>query len=156
MENKIISVCKTQKRLYLFFCLSLVLLYSICENVFTDIPMFEGASVQTKYVVSIVMILTTLTAIPCSLRFFKFHFVRNKIQANGIESFSRLLLVRLLILIDMIFFNMILYYFFGCEPTYGYLAVITILALPFVYPTKDNILGIWDDIIPSTEETKEE
>ena len=59
-------------------------------------------------------------------------------------------ILRLLLLEVPMFLNTLLYYMF-MQTTYGYLAIIAALSLPFVYPT----LGRCMDEVEEPEETQE-
>lgn len=90
----------------------------------------EGA----EFIITIVMELLTLAAIPLTLRLFKM--AGDKICDEA--SLTRFSLIRLAILIFPLWANTLLYYLF-MSATFGYMAIITLISMVFVYPAKQQI-----------------
>lgn len=91
---------------------------------------------STEFIVIIVMELLTLAAIPLALRLFKM--AGDKICDE--VSLMRFSLIRLAILLGPLWGNTLLYYLF-MNATFGYMAIITLIAMAFVYPAKQYFLN---------------
>lgn len=88
---------------------------------------------STEFIVTIVMELLTLVSIPSALRLFKM--AGDKICDE--VSLMRFSLIRLAILLGPLWGNALLYYLF-MNATFGYMAIITLIAMAFVYPAKQQ------------------
>ena len=95
---------------------------------------------QMGIVVQMVMILLTLGLVPLALYLFKM----KRIHASLVENPSVTLLKWGILLVC----NTLLYYMYGFEPAFGYLAVMVMLTMPFVLPTMSRCKA-------ETEEEKE-
>ena len=90
---------------------------------------------RSNYIVQMMMILLTLAVVPLALRLFKFQSVDSALKARPAQALLRWGALRLMMLESVLLVNTLLYYIYGFEPAYGYLAVMVLLTLPFVYPT---------------------
>ena len=90
---------------------------------------------QTGYVVQMVMILLTLCLVPLALRLFKFKQIHASLLASPAAALLKWGIVRILVLGLLLVANTLLYYIYGFEPSFGYLAVMVLLTMPFVFPT---------------------
>lgn len=88
---------------------------------------------SAEFIATIVMELFTLAAIPLALRLFKM--AGDKICDE--VSLMRFSLIRLAILLGPLWGNALLYYLF-MNATFGYMAIITLIAMAFVYPAKQQ------------------
>lgn len=88
---------------------------------------------SAEFIATIVMELLTLAAIPSALRLFKM--AGDKICDE--VSLMRFSLIRLAILLGPLWGNTLLYYLF-MNATFGYMAIITLIAMAFVYPAKQQ------------------
>ena len=89
---------------------------------------------QAEFATEVVMELMTLGNIWLSLRLFKIGKVKRDIANRGIEAlrkwgFIRLYLLNLPLVANVLFYELFL------KPTFGYLAIIILICLPFVYPS---------------------
>ena len=116
------------------------LLYVCGEFLHVDMAVLSECAPTWRYAVSTVMILLSLALIPLALRLFKFGKVRRDLAEHGAEALGKWGRIRLLMLGDLLLANTVLYYAFAYEPAFGYLAVVTLLTMPFVYPTKNRCL----------------
>ncbi|MBQ8464044.1 MAG: hypothetical protein IJ544_08025 [Prevotella sp.] len=107
---------------------------------------------EVRFALTSVMILVTLALIPLSLRFFKFKRVERSLYERGEEALKVFASVRMLTLFALLDINIALYFLCDEEPTFGWLAVILVLILPFVIPTKGRCLA---EITPATAEPEE-
>lgn len=95
-----------------------------------------SVSEETRFTVNSVMILLTLATIPLALRLFKFKGIARDLHARKAPALLKWGLIRMLMVGDLLVFNILFYYLLEDEPTHGWLAVILILILPFIIPTK--------------------
>lgn len=96
------------------------------------------------------MEVVALGGIYLALRLFKFQRVHQDLVERREQALQKWGILRLLLLELPMFLNTLLYYMF-LQTTYGYLAIIAALSLPFVYPT----LGRCMDEVEEPEETPE-
>ena len=97
-------------------------------------------SKQTEFVALTVMELTSLAAAFIGLRLFRFRMIHNELVTNEEPAMLKWGLLRLLILEVPMVVNTYLYYIY-MNTTFGYLAIILLLCLPFVMPTESRCLA---------------
>lgn len=132
---------RTRNILLTFFCLPLLasaVLYICGDFAKVDLTVFYDVSAETQFVLSTFMILLTLALVPLSLRLFKFKSVAADLTERKETALAKWGVLRLLMLGGLLLVNTFLYYAFGYEPTYGYLAVVVLLCMPFVAPTMNR------------------
>jgi len=88
---------------------------------------------SAEFIATIVMELLTFAAIPLALRLFKM--AGDKICDEA--SLSRYSMIRMAMMIVPLWGNTLLYYLF-MNATFGYMAIITLIAMVFVYPPKQQ------------------
>lgn len=88
-----------------------------------------------EYYVAIAMELITICLIPLSLRLFKFRIVRNSLKRNPVSGLKRWGSIRLAMLTIPMMVNAWLYYQF-MNVAFGYMGIIGLLSLVFVYPSR--------------------
>jgi hypothetical protein len=101
-------------------------------------------SKQTEFVAMTVMELISLAAAFLGLRLFKFRMVHNELVCLKEPAMLKWGMLRLLILEVPMVVNTYLYYMY-MNPTFGYLAIILLLTLPFVMPTVSRCLDETDE-----------
>ena len=141
----------TQRWLMALFCTSLLaaaLLYMCGDFLDADLTIWPSASRSCQFFSSTAMILLTVGLLPLSLRLFKFRLVSADLQARKARALARWGTLRLLVMGVLLVANVFLYYAFGFESTYGYLAVVTLLCMPFVVPTMNRCLA---EVAPQEE-----
>lgn len=129
---------RTRNILMILFCEQLFLagLLYVCGEFFeVDMAVFANISKEALFVISTVMILLTLAAIPLGLRLFKFKKVAADLRERGEMALLKWGVLRLSMIGDLLVINTLFYYIFGFEPAFGYLAVICMLSMPFIVPT---------------------
>ena len=94
----------------------------------------QADSKQTEFVALTVIELTSLAAAFIGLRLFKFRMIHNELVTNSEPAMLKWGLLRLLILEVPMVVNTYLYYIY-MNTTFGYLGIILVLCLPFVYPS---------------------
>ena len=96
---------------------------------------FAETTREQRFICSTVMILLTIALLPLSLRLFKFKRISNDLQERKAPALAKWGTLRLCVMGALLVVNTFLYYAFEMEPSYGYLAVVTLLCMPFVIPT---------------------
>lgn len=138
------------------FCAILImaaLLYAGGDFLQLDMARWADASRTQRFVGSTVMILLTMGLLPLALRLFKIPAVSADLLARQAPALARWGTVRLLVLGLLLLVNEFLYYAFAFESTYGYLAVVVLLCMPFVVPTMGRCQA---EVTPEEEPEKEE
>lgn len=88
---------------------------------------------QDEFLSTIFMELTTIVFIPVALRLFKTMNVEKRLEEGNIKVFRKWGLVRILMITLPLVLNTLLYYSF-MNTTFGYMALILLICLPFIYP----------------------
>ena len=121
------------KRLKVLFwasiAVSLVLVLLFETNVLLPGALADEVSVQ--FVVVTLLELLTICCIPLAVRMFRFKKIRGDIK-NG--HYMKWAFLRLSLLALLLVCNTLLYYIY-MNTTFGYLGIILVLCLPFVYPS---------------------
>lgn len=89
----------------------------------------------SEYYVAIVMEIVTICLIPLSLRLFKFKAVRAAFRPDPLRALKRWASIRMAMLTVPMMVNCWLYYQF-MNVAFGYMGIIDLLCLVFVYPSK--------------------
>ena len=97
-------------------------------------------SKQTEFVAMTIMELTTLVAAFLGLRLFKFPKIHADLVTRKEPAMLKWGILRLLVLEVPMVVNTYLYYMY-MNPTFGYLAIILLLCLPFVFPSESRCIG---------------
>ena len=129
---------KTRNLLMTIFSGALLLatlLYILGEFLNVDMGIFAETTREQRFICSTVMILLTIALLPLSLRLFKFKRISNDLQERKAPALAKWGTLRLCVMGALLVVNTLLYYAFEMEPSYGYLAVVTLLCMPFVIPT---------------------
>ena len=121
--------------LFAGFLLLAAILYIGGEFLHWDMALWEGANKEQRFICSTVMILLTICLLPLSLRLFKFKRISDELHARQAPALTRWGSVRIVCMGLLLVVNTFLYYAFGFESTYGYLAVVVLLCMPFIIPT---------------------
>ena len=95
---------------------------------------------QSKFLFTTFMELGSLAAAFFGLRLFKFQTVRNDLVTRKEPAMMKWGLIRLLILELPMVADTLLYYIYMFT-TFGYLTIILLLCLPFVFPTLNRCLA---------------
>ena len=88
---------------------------------------------QDEFLSTISMELITIVFIPVALRLFKTKDVEKRLEEGNIKAFRKWGLVRILMITVPLVLNTLLYYNF-MNTTFGYMALIQLICLPFIYP----------------------
>ena len=104
---------------------------------------------QSEFLLTSTMELVTLAFAFLSLRLFKFAYIHADLVNRQEKALLKWGYLRLLLIQAPLVINTLLYYLY-MNPTFGYLAIILALCLPFVYPSMDRCMA------EVSEEQKEE
>lgn len=99
--------------------------------------LLAGVDNRSEFAVVMFMELLTIGVIPLSLRLFRFPRVGQQLKQHHGESLKKWGVVRLLLLSVPMLANTLLYYIY-LNASFGYLAIILALCLPFVWPTGER------------------
>ena len=101
---------------------------------------YAGSGEQAEFLLVTMMELLTLATIPLSLKLFRFKGVRADLLTRKALALQKWGLLRLLMLFIPIFVNTMLYYMYA-NTTFGYMAIILVIVLPFVYPSMNRCIA---------------
>lgn len=99
------------------------------------LPGKYGDDKVLEYYMAIVMEIITICLIPLALRLFKFGKVKASLKENSIYGLKKWGTLRLAMLVIPMLLNAILYYAF-MNVAFGYMGIIGLLCMVFVYPSK--------------------
>jgi len=119
--------------LWTFVVLSLVAVV-LFESGILEFGYYAGSSQEAEFLLTTMMELLTLAAIPLALRLFKFTRVRGDLIARQAPALQKWGVLRLLMLLVPLLVNTLLYYMYA-NVAFGYMAIILVIVLPFVYPS---------------------
>jgi hypothetical protein len=127
--------------LFAGFLLVAAILYIGGEFLHWDMAMWESATKEQRFVCSTAMILLTVCILPLSLRLFKFKRISEDLHARQTPALLRWGSVRIVCMGLLLVVNTFLYYAFGFNSDFGYLAVVVLLCMPFVIPTMGRCMA---------------
>ena len=142
---------QTQRLLMILFITSIVLPLAMVVLFETGIIAtgIMAGETQSEFLLTSTMELVTLAFAFLSLRLFKFAYIHADLVNRQEKALLKWGYLRLLLIQAPLVINTLLYYLY-MKPTFGYLAIILALCLPFVYPSMDRCLA------EVSEEQKEE
>lgn len=94
-----------------------------------------AAEAGAEYAARMVMELSVLVCIPLALRLFRFGRVQGALSAGGSRALASWGLLRIVLLGLPLVLNILFYYLFG-QSTYGYISLIFLVSMVFVYPDR--------------------
>jgi len=133
---------KVSKQLMTFYTAQVVLVLVIIV-LFELNQLPEGIMAddkQSEFVLTALMEIISLGAAFFGLRLFKFKAIHNDLISRKETAMWKWGMTRLLILEAPMVINTLLYYIY-MNPTFGYLAIILLLCLPFVFPTYNRCIS---------------
>ena len=142
---------QTQRLLMILFITSIVLPLAMVVLFETGIIAtgIMAGDTQSEFLLTSTMELVTLAFAFLSLRLFKFAYIHADLVNRQEKALLKWGYLRLLLIQAPLVINTLLYYLY-MKPTFGYLAIILALCLPFVYPSMDRCMA------EVSEEQKEE
>lgn len=99
-----------------------------------------------EFVVTTVMELITICAIPLALRMMKFGPVRRIVRKESVDGYQKVAVIRLAILEFVVIVNILFYYFF-MNVAFAYMSIIGAISLAFVTPTLQRCMAEYDMIM---------
>lgn len=133
---------KISKQLTFVYVLLVVIALAIV--VLYELGVWESGALadskQTEFVALTGMELTTLAAAFLGLRLFRFRMIRAQLVTEKEPAMLKWGMLRLLVLEVPMVVNTYLYYMY-MNPTFGYMAIIMLLCLPFVYPSMSRCMA---------------
>ena len=103
-----------------------------------------AGNAQQEFLQVAVMEIATLGSVFLALRLFKFKAIHKELVENKEQALLKWGLIRLVLLEVPMLSNTLFYYQF-MNTTFGYLAIIQLLCLPFVFPTMGRCLAEVED-----------
>lgn len=95
---------------------------------------------QSEFLLVSLMELTTLGGVFLALRLFKFEAVHRDLITRKAPALLKWGMTRLALLLVPLLVNTLLYYIY-MNTTFGYMAIIQFLCLPFVFPSQNRCEG---------------
>jgi hypothetical protein len=131
--DKVVKTLKVYSYAPIVLALLLVVLYE------TDmiLPGSIRMDANLNFLVLSLMEILTLAVIPAALYLFKTKKVREQLVLNPVSSMRRYGILRLLMLGVPLVANTDLYYM-SMNTAYGYMAIVLLIVMPFVYPSKSR------------------
>ncbi|MBP3828965.1 MAG: hypothetical protein ILA06_01495 [Bacteroidaceae bacterium] len=145
------NITKTLRYVFVGQLLSAVLIAVAGETGWLPIGSLSGDD-QRTYVLSIVGVALAIIGLPLALKLMHLHYVRtdiwgddhdndngNDVAAPWQSGYTKWSIVRMSLLWLSLLFNLIMYYLLGYNTTCGYLALMTVVAYLFVWPSDDRM-----------------
>ena len=133
---------KVSKQLTAFYIAQIVIVLVIIVLFETDmLPVgIKADDKQSDFVLTALMEIISLGAAFLGLRLFKFKLIHNDLVKRKAPAMWKWGMTRLLILEAPMVINTLLYYIY-MNTTFGYLGIILLLCLPFVFPSLNRCEG---------------
>lgn len=133
---------KTQKTLmtvYIAILVATIVLAALCELDILETGKMADHP-QEEFITTTVMELSTLAGAFLGLRLFKFKGIHSELISLKAPALLKWGLVRF-VLIEVPMLSNTLFYYMYMKPTFGYLAIILLLCLPFVWPSMSRCVA---------------
>ena len=130
------KVVKTLK-VYFYAPIVLALLLVVLYETDMILPGSIRMDANLNFLVLSLMEILTLAVIPAALYLFKTKKVHEQLVLNPVSSMRRYGILRLLMLGVPLVANTDLYYI-SMNTAYGYMAIVLLIVMPFVYPSKSR------------------
>lgn len=131
-----------------------VLLVIVYETDMLEPGVMAGTSANGEFVLTTLMELLTLASVPLALKLFRFKKVHNDLMTRKADALRTWGLLRLGLLGGLLVVNTLLYYIY-MNTAFGYMALILVVCLPFVYPSTDRCIAETEEDEPATAELVE-
>lgn len=133
------SISKYLTLIYILLAALTLAVIMVFETEMLESGLMAGEN-QSEFVFTFVMELVSLGAAFLGLRLFKFKAVHDDLIARQEPAMMKWGTIRLLILEVPMLADTLLYYMY-MNTTFGYLAIILLLCLPFVFPSLNRCLA---------------
>lgn len=104
------------------------------------LPGYCAGDVKMAFFILSMMEILTICAIPLALRLFRFRKVNAALLAGHEHSLLFWGGVRLAMICVPMVANTLFYYLFDLKPAFGYMGIICLICLVFIYPSKSRCL----------------
>lgn len=135
MEKNIIKFLRC---LFISSLVSSLLIAIAFESMLLEPGMLVGDEVLS-YWMSLVGVAMVLINLPVALKLMKFEKIRKEVTAS-VQAYQKWYVIRIAILQTPLLYNILAYYLLGCEPTFGYMALMAAVAHLFVWPSRDRMI----------------
>ena len=119
---------------------AVLVLVLLCETGIITDGILAGTDTATEFMVTTVVQLLTIALIPTALRLLKFGRVEADLKRRHGLALRQWGMLRLGILELLLVLNTTLYYAY-LNTSFGYLAIIVMLCMPFVWPSKQRCIA---------------
>lgn len=143
------KVKQTLTVLFWTFVTLALLIVVLFETETLEVGFCTLAGGQTEFLLTMLMELLTLAMIPLALKLFKFKRIHSDLTSRKSAALGKWGILRLLMLLVPLLANTLLYYAYA-NTTFGYMAIILVIVLPFVYPSMGRCVA------ETTEEQEQE
>ena len=116
-----------------------IMMAIVFETELIEPGFLAGASANGEFPVTILMELLTLASVPFTLKLFHFNRVHIDLVTRKSEALRFWGVLRLTLLGGLLISNTLLYYIY-MNTSFGYMALIILICLPFVFPSMDRCL----------------
>lgn len=99
-----------------------------------------GTSTNAEFLITTLMELLTLASVPLALKLFHFKTIHNDLITRKADALRCWGLLRMGLLMLLLIINTLLYYIY-MNTAFGYMALILLICLPFVYPSRERCLS---------------
>lgn len=130
------KITKELKVLFWSVLICAAIIVAVCELDIAESGILADNK-DMEFIALTVVELLTIILIPCALRLFKFSKVKKAMTDGREKAFRRFCILRILLLEAPLLLNVFLYYIF-MHTSFGYMAIILLFCLAFVYPSKDR------------------
>ncbi len=87
------------------------------------------------------MEIITICMIPLALRLFKFNKVSSELKSGHSQALAKWGSLRMAMLCVPMIVNTLMYYLFGFNVAFGYMGIICLICLPFIYPSTSRCIN---------------
>ncbi|MDO4160686.1 MAG: hypothetical protein Q4D41_09545 [Prevotellaceae bacterium] len=125
----------------MLFSIAVSLIIVVLFETDTLLPGTFAADTNTEFLSVTMMEIITICAIPFALRLFKFKGVNRSLSADKERGLLVWGSVRMMGLCLPMMVNTLLYYLFSFNVAFGYMAIICLICLVFIYPSMRRCLA---------------
>ena len=135
--------------------LASLLVVVVFETSLMESGILAGRDNNVEFLVTMTFELLTLASVPVALKLFKFKRIHGELVTQKAPAMLRWCTVRLLLLEALLLCNTLLYYIY-MNTAFGYMALILVLCLPFVYPSMSRCVGETEEDVVVEEKSGED
>lgn len=125
--------------LYASIIISLIVVVLYETEIF--MPGILETDTNTEFMIVSLMEILTICMLPLALRLFKFKKISNAVTDEGAQGLARWGSVRIMMICLPMVINTLLYYLSGLNVAFGYMAIICLICVIFVYPSMSRCMA---------------